>query len=104
MAVARPQTHDWLDLRSSVGWIRTERTWQASAAGVIAALRVVTGAVAETNQWSTCRAAETRSPLCSSAAHRRATKALVRRGGCCATAVLPNHVPNSANLRRTQST
>jgi hypothetical protein len=45
MAVARRQTHHWLDPSSRVGWIRTERTWQASAANVIAASRVLTGAV-----------------------------------------------------------
>jgi len=47
MAVARRQTHHWLDPSSRVGWIRTERTWQASAANVIAASRVLTGAVPE---------------------------------------------------------
>jgi hypothetical protein len=45
MAVARRQTHHWLDPSSRVGSIRTERTWQASAANVIAASRVLTGAV-----------------------------------------------------------
>jgi hypothetical protein len=45
MAVARRQTHHWLDPSSRVGWIRTERTWQASAANVLATSRVLTGAV-----------------------------------------------------------
>lgn len=44
MAVARRRTHHWPDPSSRVGWIRTERTRQASA---IAASRVVTGAVPE---------------------------------------------------------
>jgi len=45
MAVARRQTHHWLDPTSRVGGIRTERTGQAKAANVIAASRVLTGAV-----------------------------------------------------------
>jgi hypothetical protein len=37
MAVTPRQTHHRLDPSSRVSWIRTEHTWQASAASVIAA-------------------------------------------------------------------
>jgi hypothetical protein len=45
MAAARHQTHHRLDPSTRVDPIRTERTWQASAANLIAPSRVLTGAV-----------------------------------------------------------